>query len=267
MSKTATPVLVETDDNVGIVTLNRPEKFNCLSRSVVDGIDAALTRLEADTRIRAILLKANGRHFCTGADLDEVLEARRSADTLRTFIAAGHAMMRRLEASPLPVVAAVHGLSLAGGLELMMCCDVVLAAESAKLGDQHAQYGLIPGWGGTQRLPRLVGLRRALDLMYSARWLGAAEAADWGLVNQVVADDALIETALDYCRQLGLRSPDGIAAMKQLARDGLEGTLDACLRMELDAVVPGLRTANVAEGLAAFQERRDPVFADRAADE
>jgi enoyl-CoA hydratase len=173
--------------------------------------------------------------------------------------------LRRFEASPLPIVGAVHGLALAGGMELVMACDVIFAAENARLGDQHAAFGLVPGWGGTQRLPRIVGLRRALDLMYSARWLTAGEAQDWGLVNYVVADDELEEAALDYCRTLATRSPTGIAAMKRLARAGLEGSLDAGLALEERDIVPALGAADVDEGLAAFSERRTPAFADRDA--
>jgi enoyl-CoA hydratase len=161
----------------------------------------------------------------------------------------------------LPVVAAVHGLALAGGLEIMLACDVVFAGTGARFGDQHAQYGLVPGGGGSQRLPRIVGLRRALDLMYTNRWLDAQEAERWGLVNYVVADDELFDQALAYCEDLATKSRSGLAAMKRMSRQGLEGSLDAGLTLEAREVVDALLSDDTAEGLAAFQERRPPEFA------
>ncbi|MFP6745991.1 MAG: enoyl-CoA hydratase/isomerase family protein [Alphaproteobacteria bacterium] len=260
MSAMGTDVLYQVTDGVGRMTLNRPEKFNCISSSLMDGMDAAMDAFEADSAVRVVLLTGAGKTFCTGADLDEVMAARRDRAALRTFISHIHAMLRRLEASSLPVVVAVNGLALAGGIEIMLACDVALASASAKIGDQHAQYGLIPGGGGTQRLPRLVGLRRALDLMFTNRWLDAGEAERWGLVNYVVADDDLAQASLAYCRDLAKKSRAGLAAMKQWSRQGLEGTLDAGLKMEEDRAVDGLLGADVEEGLAAFQARREPNF-------
>jgi enoyl-CoA hydratase/carnithine racemase len=158
------------------------------------------------------------------------------------------------------VVVAVQGLCLAGGIELMLSCDVCFAAETAQFGDQHAQFGLIPGWGGSQRLVRLMGLRRALDLMFSARWLKADEAKEAGLVNYVVADDQLHSAALAYCQKIGTRSRQGMAEMKRLGREGLELTLDQSMRLERDAALRHLPGAEVAEGLDAFANRREPRF-------
>lgn len=247
-----------TEGHVGVVEINRPDKFNCLSTPVLDGIQAALDSFTRDAGARALLVRGSGRHFCTGADLAEVLE-RLEGDTFDDFVARGHAVLRNLECAELPVVVAVHGLALAGGLELVLAGDVVFAAASAKFGDQHARYGLVPGWGGTQRLPRIVGARRALDLMFSARWIEASEARDWGLVNYVVGDDALHAEALAYCEKLAQHSP-GLARMKRLAHGGLETTLADGLALESGAVVEAMRSADVAEGLAAFRERREPNF-------
>jgi enoyl-CoA hydratase/carnithine racemase len=256
----AAAVLTEVREGVGIATLNRSEKFNCISSELVAGLAGALAAFEDDPAVRVFLLAANGKHFCTGADLVEVTEARKSRRALARYISALHAVLNDLEASPLPVVAAVNGLALAGGLEIVLACDVVFAADSARIGDQHAQYGLIPGGGGSQRLPRLVGLRRALELMYSARWLDAEEAHAWGLVNHVVPAERLHEAAFSFCRELGARNPQGIAAMKQLARTGLALSPADGLRHEAEAVVDALLGENVSEGLAAFKERRPPRF-------
>jgi enoyl-CoA hydratase/carnithine racemase len=254
------PVLSEVRDGVGVITLNRPQKFNCINPGLADGLHDAVAALEADRSVRAVVLRSAGAHFCTGADLDEIGEARRDKESLRRFIEQGVRTLTRLERSPLPVVGAVQGYCLAGGIEIMMACDVIFAAAAARIGDQHARYGLIPGWGGTQRLPRLVGLRRSLDLMFSGRWLSAAEARDWGLVNYVVEDAQLFDEAFAYAAKLAKKSPDGLAAMKRLARQGLDRPLGEGLRLEVEDVVDGLRSANVEEGLAAFQARREPEF-------
>lgn len=258
--QTEAPVRTEIRDGIGFMELNRPHKFNCLSSAVMAGLDEALTSFESGRGVRAILLQARGKNFCTGADLDEVLYARKDRGRLEEFIASGHRILRRLEVSRLPVVAAVNGLCLAGGLELMMACDVVFAGQSAQVGCQHARYGLVPGWGGTQRIARIVGLRRALDLMFSGRWLKAGEAHAWGLLNHVVDDGALIERAQAYCANLAKKSPDGLTAMKRLCRDGLDRSLPEGLDLEQAAVVDALMGGNVSEGLAAFQERREPLF-------
>ncbi len=255
------PVTATIEGPIGIIELARPERFNCMSDAAIRAIDAARERFERDDGVRAILVRAQGKHFCTGADLDEVKRLRAREDDLRAFISFGLDALLRLEASPLPVVSAVQGLCLAGGIELMLSTDVVFAARSAQFGDQHAQFGLIPGWGGSQRLTRLMGLRRALDLMFSARWLDAAAAKEAGLVNYVVDDSTLAEASLAYCAKLSERSRAGLAAMKRLAHGGLELKLVDAMALEREAAVPHFISDEVTEGLSAFQERRPPRFA------
>lgn len=256
-----TTLEIGRDAGVGIITLARPAVFNCLSLATIAELQAALSEFESDAAVRAVLIRAQGKHFCTGAALDEVLERRADHAAMAEFIAKGHALFTALEASPLPILAAVHGLCLAGGLELALACDIVFAARTAKFGDQHAKFGLLPGWGSTQRLPRLIGLRRALDLMWSARWIEATEAEQWGLVNRVVEDEQLEQQALAYGAMLATRSAPGLAMMKRLAREGLDGPLEAGLRREAALVAPAFATADVIEGLAAFREKREPRFA------
>ena len=255
------PLLVSRDGATGIIELARPDKFNCLSLTVLSAMEAAIDEFEeAGSGVRAILVRAQGKHFCTGADLEEVKGLRGDIARLQDFIGLGHRVLRRFEASDLPVVAACQGLALAGGTELMLSCDVVFAASDARFGDQHAQFGLIPGWGGTQRLPRIAGLRRSLDLLFSARWIDAATALQWGVVNYVVEPDRLDALALEYCAKLATRSRVGIANMKHLARQGLEGTLDAGLTLEQTRAPAALQDEDVSEGLAAFEARRTPAF-------
>jgi enoyl-CoA hydratase len=246
---------------VGIIELARPEKFNCLSLSVHAGIEAAINEFEqAGSGVRAILIRSQGKHFCTGADLDEVKALRSDPAKLKHFIGYGHSVLKRLERSDLPVVAACQGLALAGGSELMLACDVIFAARDARIGDQHAQFGLIPGWGGSQRFARIVGLRRGLDMFFSARWIDATTAEQWGLVNYVVESDKLHEEALAYCTKIATRSRIGMATMKRLARQGMEGSLEVGLQLEEDLASAALMDDDVSEGLAAFEARRTPVF-------
>jgi enoyl-CoA hydratase len=247
-------------DGVGIIELSRPDRFNCLSRAMFQLMAKALDDFEKDPSVRAVLITGRGKNFCTGAELDEVdVVSRRSGD-LEDFLSVGHRVLCHLEASPLPVVAAVQGLCLAGGLELVMACDVVFAADTSRLGDQHAAFGLIPGWGNSQRLPRAIGLQRALDLMFSARWIDAATALSWGLISYVVPEGELNGKAFEYASLLATRSRGGIAQMKALSRRALEIDFDAGLREEVAAAVRALTGGDAREGLIAFKERRKPNF-------
>lgn len=256
-------VLVNKDQGVGLITLNRPDKFNCLSISVHQAIKKAVVDFETDSNIRSVLIVAEGKNFCTGADLEEFNAIRFNEKKLNGFIQTGLDNLASLEASPLPVVSAIQGLCLAGGLELMMATDIVFAADNARLGDQHAHFGLLPGWGGSQRLPRLVGKRVAMDLLYSARWLSAPQAKEVGLVNYVVAAEQLKESALEYCYQLNQKSAHGIATMKKMVNEGLDKELDEAIAMESDYAISSFQSGDVNEGLTAFQEKRRPNFARR----
>jgi len=245
---------------VGVIELARPEKYNAVSPEMAQGLLAAIDAFEADRGIRAILIRAQGRNFCTGADLVVMDSHESRAEGSRNASLFGIDLLGRFETSPLPIVAAIQGLCLAAGLEIMMACDIVFAAETARIGDQHARYGLFPGWGGTQRLPRLVGLRRGLDLLFTAKWLDTLTAREWGLVNYVTPDDRLWDEAMTYCTMFAKRNPEAIAGMKRLARSGLEGSLRDGLMAETDFIAEHVETANVREGLRAFAERREPRF-------
>jgi enoyl-CoA hydratase len=256
------PVRTTLRDGVGTIELSRPAVFHCLSQRMLSEIGAAITTFERDGA-RAVLIVAEGKNFCTGAALDEVEAVRGGEAELRDYLALGHSVLDRIEASPLPVIAAVQGLCLAGGIELALACDVVFAAEDARFGDQHAAFGLIPGWGGSQRLTRAIGLRRALDLMYSARWLDASTALQWGLVNYLAPPARLRDDALAYAGLLATRSRDGLAAIKRLGRHAADDgqSLPDGLRREQQEAMRVLTGVDINEGLAAFRERRVPNFA------
>ncbi len=253
-------VHIAIDGPIGTIELARPDKFNCLSRAAWSEIDQARAAFEANANVRVIVIRARGENFCTGADLDEVTAIRNDLAKLRAFLDVGHRALLALEASPLPVVIAVQGLCLAGGLELMLAGDVVFAAHSARFGDQHAQFGLIPGWGGSQRLPTLIGQRRALELLLSARWLSADEAHAFGLVNYVSSDTGLDADTTAYAMQLAERSRQGLAQMKRLVRAGMKRSDADAMAAEASAAASHIMGADAEEGLAAFAARRKPAF-------
>lgn len=251
---------ISREGRVGVIELARPEKFNCLSMGLFRELESALDAFEQSDDIAALVVCGQGKNFCTGAQLDEVEMIRTDESRLREFMELGHHVLDRLENSRLPVCAAIEGLCLAGGLELMLACDIVFAGASARLGDQHGQFGLIPGWGGSQRLPKVVGQRRALDLFFSVRWLDSKEALDWGLLNYVVDDGEAKAAALAYAQKLGTRSAAGMAHMKKLARIADQEVMRVGKKAEIDIAVAALMSADVAEGLAAFKEKRQPDF-------
>jgi enoyl-CoA hydratase/carnithine racemase len=236
--------------------------MNAINDGVVDGLTAGLDAAEADENIRCIVVRSEGRAFCAGADLKAVQD-KTAQGTMDEFVDRLLTVLNRIEAFPRPVIAAVNGLALAGGLELVLCCDLVIAAKSAKLGDAHANYGLIPGGGGSVRLPRKIGPTRAKYLMFTGEFLNAAELERMGLVNQVVDDDALEDTVAALAARLSEKSPLGLKLMKQLTDDGLDQPKDTALRNELMAIAVHSRSLDWAEGLAAFAEKRKPDFTGR----
>ena len=175
-----------TGGGIARITLNRPDRSTPSVPELLEDLDRACAAVEADPGVRVATLTAAGRTFCAGADLRAVRELSPDAQRWNAFMGLWHRVFDRIEALPVPVIAGVHGLALAGGLELVLVADLVVADEAARLGDQHANFGLVAGGGGSQRLPRLIGARRAKELMLLGGWLTAPEALDWGLVNRVV---------------------------------------------------------------------------------
>ncbi|SFP26713.1 enoyl-CoA hydratase/isomerase family protein [Variovorax sp. 770b2] len=259
----AETIRLERRGAVAWLFLDRPEAMNSMSPQMVRELGEALDRIESDAGLRAVVITGNGRAFCAGADLKTVKDlggqAQRESATRRFLDEAG-ALLRRIERLPLPVIAAVNGLALAGGLETVLVCDLVVASEDAKFGDAHAKYGLIPGWGGSVRLPRKIGASRAKQMMFTAEHVPARTMAEWGLVNQVVPAAQLHEAAQALCDRITDKSPLGLARMKQLVDDGLEQPLDVALRAECTTVQTHQASRDRAEGLAAFAEKRTPRF-------
>jgi enoyl-CoA hydratase/carnithine racemase len=256
---TAEPGLVVETLAPGIrqIRLARPERLNALGVDMVHALRAAV---EAERSARVLLVRGSGRGFCAGADLKErqgMDEAARLAHN-RAINAAFDA----LAAAPMPTIAVINGLALGGGCELALCCDLRFAADSASIGLTEARIGAIPGAGGTQRLPRLIGTARALEMMFSGEPVTAARAAAIGLVQAAVPDDALDAHVLRFATLLASRSPRTARSLKRVVHAGLATTLEAGLALERAALSEIFSAPDYAEGLAAFAAKRPPVFTD-----
>lgn len=250
---------VSSEGRVGHIVLDRPEARNALDPRTVEELEEALRRLEDEVRV--IVVRGAGGNFCAGADLKYVSENRHDEPTMRKFIEGIHRAFNRAESSSVPVIAAVEGYALAGGFELLQACDVVVVAEDAVLGDQHANFGLIPGGGGSQRLPRLVGRQRALGLLLSGEWIHGRQAVEWGLAYRAVPAGEVRVEANKLAHRLADRSGKGLGVIKKLVTEGLEEPLAKGTEMEIDAFLDYIGGEDPDEGLRAFQERRAPRFA------
>ena len=248
------------DRGIARVVLNRPAQLNAISPSLLQDLDRVCDEVERNPAVRAMTLTAAGRAFCAGADLKAVRELSPDPVKWNEFMRLWHRVFNRLENLPVPVVAGVHGFALAGGLELALVVDLVVADESARLGDQHANFGLVAGGGGSQRLPRLIGARRAKELMLLGGWLSAAQSLEWGLVNRVTPAGRLEAEVDELATSLADKSPSGNRTVKVLVDRGLDMDLGKGLALELDLVAEHMRSADAAEGLRAFAEKRAPVF-------
>jgi enoyl-CoA hydratase len=254
-------VLSDVAGGVATIVLNRPEQRNPLDWTTVKQLLERVRAFERDATIRTVVIRGAGRHFSAGGDLKRYLELYRDTAALRQFLVDFHAMLDSIEASTKIYVAVVEGYCVAGGLELLLACDVVLAAQSAKIGDAHVGFGQLPGAGGSQRLPRAVGPLRARYLMLTGEILAATEAERIGLVSKVAADAELEATLADLLAGFARTSPLGRQGMKHLARLAATTELAEGLRAEIDYVLHYATTSSDAlEGLNAFSEKREPRF-------
>jgi enoyl-CoA hydratase len=248
---------------VAVVTIDHPP-VNALSGPLLEELEAELVALDGDEGVRAIVLKGAGeRAFVAGADISEFPSLREAPPQNGGSARGIQKLGARMDAAHTPFVAAIHGFCLGGGLELAMCCDVRVAAEDAQLGQPEIKLGLIPGGGGTQRLPRLVGLGRAMLLNLTGDFVDGRTAYEWGLVEKVVPKEELLEAAMEIARAIAARSPVSVAALRELARTTRDLPLEEGLRREADGFRRCLESEDGAEGVAAFLEKREPQFTGR----
>lgn len=254
-------ITLSVSDRVATIWLNRPDALNALSPDLLCEFAHATAAASANQAVKALVVRGEGRGFCAGADLlyfDQVFD---DLSLLPAYVRDLNDALFGLEELPVPTIALVHGYALAGGMELMMACDMAIVAEDARIGDQHANFGLIPGGGATQRLPRRVGMPRAMELLTTGRWLSGAEAVDWGLALRAVPTELLESELESLLASLRPKSRTGLALMKSLAKGSQDvplrygAALEGATFTHLFATSPHPR-----EGIQAFKEKRQPEF-------
>lgn len=256
-------VSTELDGAVAVVTIDHAP-VNALSAPLLEELEAELERLDQDEAVRAIVLTGAGeRAFVAGADISEFPSLRESSAEEGGSARGIQKLGARMDVARTPFVAAIHGFCLGGGLELALCCDIRVSSEDALLGQPEIKLGLIPGGGGTQRLPRLVGLGRAMLLNLTGDWIDARTAEQWGLVEKVVPKEELREAALEIARSIAARSPVAVSVLRELSRTTRDLPLEEGLRREAEGFRRCLASKDGAEGVAAFLEKREPSFVGR----
>ncbi|MGE3968238.1 MAG: enoyl-CoA hydratase [Dongiaceae bacterium] len=253
-------IIVETKGRVGVVTLNRPKALNALCDALVAELGAALDDLEADAHVGAIVITGSDKAFAAGADIKEMKDRTFIGAYTEDFITRGWERVARCRK---PVIAAVAGYALGGGCEMAMMCDIILAAENAKFGQPEITLGVIPGAGGTQRLTRLVGKAKAMEMCLSGRMMDAAEAERSGLVSRVVPTDALMDEAMKLADRIAGMSIPIAMMVKEAVNTAYETTLAEGIHFERRLFHASFATEDQKEGMAAFVEKRQPAFRNR----
>ena len=257
---TEVPVLTETIGRVGLITLNRPQQLNALNDALMDALGQALLAFDADDGIGAIVITGSAKAFAAGADI-AVMADWSYMDVYRSdFITRNWETIRRVRK---PVIAAVAGFAMGGGCELALACDIVIAAESAKFALPEIKLAMLPGAGGTQRLPRAIGKAKAMDMCLSARMLDAAEADRYGLVSRVVPDERLLPTRLALAAQIAGYSLPALMAIKESVNRAYESPLSEGIGFERRQLHARFASEDAHEGMRAFLEKRKPLFTHR----
>jgi len=253
-------IIVEnTEEGIVTLSLNRPEAANALSTQMLYELKQALYEIKYNPTVRVVIITGAGeKAFCAGADLKE--RAGMDANNVRKTVNLIRVVINNIEALPQPVIAAVNGVALGGGTELALACDIRIASENATFGLTETSLGIIPGAGGTQRLPRLIGKGRAKELIYTARRINAKEAEAIGLVEYAVHFDNLMEKALELAKQIAKNAPIAIKQAKLAIDKGMEADLNTGLAIEQGAYEITIPTKDRLEGLQAFKEKRPPIY-------
>jgi enoyl-CoA hydratase len=252
-------LLSQTNGAITVLTLNRPDRLNAIGSDVLGLLAAAVAAAAADNRVRALVIAGAGRAFCAGADLSEI-EALPDARAFRGFIARMTEVYQLISGCQKPSVAALHGVAFGGGLELALACDLRVAEHDARLGVPEMKLGVLPGAGGTQRLPRLVPAAIAKQMILTGEPITAERAHTLGLINELAAPGEAVPAALSLAAQVAVGAPLALAAGKRLVDQGLGMDLAAAISYEGESVSMLFGTADRAAGLAAFRERRPPTF-------
>ncbi len=249
-------LILTREESFAVVTLNRPPA-NAISEQLMRELNAALSSVESDAAVRSVIITGAGdKIFCAGADLGSAF----AGGDVETFIRFGTGVVRRLERFPKPVIAAINGHALGGGCEISMACHFRLLKEGARMGQTESNLGIIPGYGGTQRLPRLIGRTKALEFLILGTQVPAEECLRLGLVNRLCKEGETLNEARALARQIARRPPVATALIIEAVDEGLDAPIDKALDIEVRAFLKTLRTEDAAEGIQAFFARREPDF-------
>jgi enoyl-CoA hydratase/carnithine racemase len=263
MPKATDTVLRQDDGRVALLTLNRPGKLNALNYELIDRLATRLDEIETDDAIRVVVLTGSGdRAFSAGADIAEFAPSVRkgAAAALRDFVRRGQRLTARIEAFPKPIIVAVNGLAYGGGSEITEAAPLAIASERASFCKAEISLGFAPPFGGSQRLPRLIGRKRALRMILSGEPIGAWKARDYGLVNEVVPHERLYEEAFQLARVIAEKSPLALAACLSSVTRGINVPIDEGLAIEANAFARMVPTKDIEEGISAWLDRRRPQF-------
>ena len=252
-------IILVIDSGIATVTFNRPKAMNALNLALLKEFDQALDEIALDESIRALILTGAGeKAFIAGADIGEL--ATFNTLQAKIFSQAGHEVINRLQKIPIPVIAAVNGYALGGGSEMALACDFIYASTNAMFGLPEISLGLIPGFGGTQRLPRLIGRNRAKEMIFTGKMISAEEAEKIGLVNRVCAPETLLNEVLKTARTIADKGKVSLRAAKEAINAGVDSDLVTGCRIEIDAFALCMASEDAREGTRAFLEKRPPQF-------
>jgi enoyl-CoA hydratase len=255
-------VLYQTDNGIGMITLNRPKALNALNSELLTELNGLLDEIAQDDSVKVVIITGSGdKAFVAGADIAEMQNI--SPLEGRAFGKFGQAIFNKLENIPQPVIAAVNGFALGGGCELAMACDIRIASDKAKFGQPEVGLGIVPGFGGTQRLPRLIGKGRAKELLYTADMINAEEAYRIGLVNRIVAADELLSTAKELAEKIMARAQAAVRLCKAAVNTGMDTDLESGIAYEAEVFGLCFATADQKEGMSAFIGKRKPNFSNK----
>lgn len=251
-------LLITKDKNVAILSINRPQALNALSIEVLKELDTALINLEKDNDVFVIIITGEGKAFVAGADIGEMKDM--SPEKAREFAMLGSSIFRRIELMDKVVIAAVNGFALGGGCELAICCDILLAGEKAKFGQPEVGLGITPGFAATQRLSKIVGIKKAKELIFTGAMIGAEEAGRIGLVNHVFPQEELMSKALGLAKTIALKGQIAVKYAKSAINRGTEADMDTGNAMETELFALCFANEDQKEGMTAFLEKRKAEF-------
>ena len=253
------PILVEKKDGILILTINRPDCMNALDRRTLKQGAELIDRIHYEKEVRVVIITGAGeKSFCAGADLKE--RANMNSMEVRNYILRIKNTLSNLENLNKPVIAAINGVALGGGLEFPLACDIRIASPNARLGLTETSLGIIPGAGGTQRLPRLIGRGRAKEMIFTAQIINAETALEYGLITHIAPEGKLMETTIEIAKKIQANGPLAVEQAKIAVNRGMETDIDSGLRIESDAYEKLIPTMDRLEALAAFREKRKPEF-------